>query len=94
MPDIISKDDLKRLLKKIPEWEVEGKAITRTIEFDDFQESVEFVNDLADIAADVDHQPDVDIRYNKVTLYLTTHEAGGVTDADIELAQLVDNLVD
>ena len=94
MPDLLTKEDVKRLMKKVPEWEHEGKRITRTIEFDDFQEAVDFINDLAEIVEDAGHHPDVDIRYNKVTLFLTTHEAGGITESDFEVAERIDNLVD
>jgi 4a-hydroxytetrahydrobiopterin dehydratase len=94
MAEVISPDDLKRLLKRIPEWEVEGKCIVRTIEFDDFQEGIDFVNAVAEIADDTEHHPDIDIRYSKVVVRLTTHDAGGITDADIEMAQLIDNAVD
>ncbi|RYD32958.1 MAG: 4a-hydroxytetrahydrobiopterin dehydratase [Verrucomicrobiaceae bacterium] len=92
--DILSKDDLKRFLKKTPEWEIEGKKICRTIEFDGFAEAVEFLNDVAEVAEDEGHHPDVDIRDGKVTLMLTTHDAGGVTETDIEVAQRLDNLID
>jgi 4a-hydroxytetrahydrobiopterin dehydratase len=94
MPDLISKDDLKRVLRRIPEWEVEDKALTRSFEFDDFQDAVDFVVGVSEVVADIDHHPDVNIRYGKVTLFLTTHSKGGITDADIEVAQMVDNLVD
>lgn len=94
MSELLSKDDLKRLMKKIPEWELEGKKITRTIEFDGFAEAVDFVNDVAEIAEDEGHHPDIDIRDNKVILSLTTHDAGGITELDIEVASRLDNLVD
>jgi 4a-hydroxytetrahydrobiopterin dehydratase len=94
MADLISKDDLKRVLRRVPEWEVEGKALTRSFEFDDFQDAVDFVVGVSEVVADVNHHPDVNIRYNKVTLFLTTHSKGGITDADIEVAQMVDNLAD
>lgn len=94
MSELLSKDDLKRLMKKIPEWELEGKKIARTIEFDGFAEAVDFVNDVAEIAEDEGHHPDIDIRDNKVILSLTTHDAGGITELDIEVASRLDNLVD
>jgi 4a-hydroxytetrahydrobiopterin dehydratase len=93
MPEVLTKDDLKRLLRKIPEWELEGKKITRTFEFDDFEEAIDFVNDVAEIAEEAQHHPDIDIRWSKVTLSLTTHEAGGITDVDFEVAERIDNLV-
>lgn len=94
MSELLSKEDVKRLLKKVPEWEHEGKKITRTVEFDDFQEAIDFINDLAEIVEDAQHHPEIDIRWNKVTLALTTHEVGGITDQDFEVAERIDNLVD
>jgi 4a-hydroxytetrahydrobiopterin dehydratase len=94
MSDLLEDDDLTAALKKCPEWEYEKKAITRTIEFEEFNDAIDFVNDLAEIAEEAQHHPDITIRHTKVTLKLTTHDAGGVTNLDIELAQRVDNLVD
>ena len=94
MSDLLEDDDLSVALKKCPEWDYEKKAITRTVEFEEFMDAVDFVNDLAEISEEAQHHPDITIKHTKVTLRLTTHDAGGVTDLDIELAQRVDNLVD
>jgi len=94
MPELLDQDALETALKKCPEWEQEGVSISRTVEFEEFMEAIDFVNDLAEIADEAQHHPDILIRYNKVTLTLTTHDAGGLTESDIELAQRVDNLVD
>ena len=94
MSDLLEADELEAALKKCPEWESNGKSISRTIEFEEFMEGIDFVNDLAEIADEAQHHPDILIRYNKVKLTLTTHDAGGLTEADIEMAQRVDNLVD
>ncbi len=94
MSELLEDDDLSVALKKCPEWDYEKKAITRTIEFEEFMDAVDFVNDLAEIAEEAQHHPDITIKHTKVTLKLTTHDAGGVTELDVELAQRVDNLVD
>lgn len=94
MSDLLENEELEAALKRCPMWEVEGKTITRTIEFEDFMEGIDFVNDLAEIADEAQHHPDILICYSKVTLTLTTHDAGGLTEADIEVAQRIDNLVD
>lgn len=94
MSELLEGDDLDEALKKVPEWDLEKKSITRTIEFEEYNDAIDFVNDLAEIAEEAQHHPDITIRYTKVTLSLTTHDAGGLTEADIELAQRVDNLVD
>ncbi len=92
MADLIKADDLKNRLKKIPEWELEKKHIERTFEFDDFTESIDFVNSVAEVSEDEEHHPDIDIRYNKVRLVLSTHSKGGLTDLDFGLAERIDTL--
>ncbi|NNC88182.1 MAG: 4a-hydroxytetrahydrobiopterin dehydratase [Akkermansiaceae bacterium] len=94
MSDLIAEQSLTAVLKKLPEWELEDNGLTRTVEFEEFTEAIDFVNDLAEMAEEAQHHPDIDIRYVRVTLRLTTHDAGGITDADIELAQRIDRLVD
>ncbi|MGJ8723129.1 MAG: 4a-hydroxytetrahydrobiopterin dehydratase [Roseibacillus sp.] len=96
MSDVIKGEALEQSLKKCPEWEVneDGKEIFRTIEFEEFTEAIDCVNDIAEMAEEAQHHPDFDIRFSRVTLRLTTHDAGGVTPADIEMAGRIDNLVD
>lgn len=94
MSDLIEKSELKEYLKRIPEWELEGKKIERVFEFDDFNESIDFVNGIAEIAEETEHHPDIDIRWNKVKLILSTHNKGGLTDLDFELAEKIDTLVE
>ena len=94
MAELHNSQDIKDWLKKLPEWELEKKAIERTFEFDDFSQAIEFVNGVAEIAEEDDHHPDIDIRYNKVRLALSTHSEGGLTDLDFELAEKIDTLVD
>ena len=90
MADLLKPDEAKARLKKIPEWELEKKHIERTFEFDDFSESIDFVNGVAEVAEDEEHHPDIDIRYNTVTLALTTHDAGGLSAKDFDLARAID----
>lgn len=94
MAELLEQEDIDAALKKQPDWEQVGDSIVRVIEFEEFMEGIDFVNDLAEIADEAQHHPDILIQYNKVTLTLTTHDAGGITEADFELAQRVDNLVD
>lgn len=72
-------------------WSRNGDSITRTYEFDDFNASIGFVNRVAMAAEKVDHHPDIDIRWNKVTLTLSTHSAGGITALDLDLAETADS---
>lgn len=92
MPELLSASQIKEHLKKVPEWEHEKKAIERLFEFDDFSEAVDFVNAVAEIAEEQDHHPDIDIRYNRVRLRLSTHSQGGLTELDFELAEKIDTL--
>ena len=94
MPDLLTAQDIKTWLKKLPEWELEKKHIERLFEFDDFSQAIEFVNGVAEIAEEEDHHPDIDIRYTKVKVALSTHSEGGITDLDFELAEKIDTLVD
>src|SRR5207248_1204291 len=92
MAELIKPGDLKDRLKKIPEWELEKKHIERTFEFDDFSDSIDFVNAVAEVAEEEEHHPDIDIRYNKVRLVLSTHSKGGLTELDFALAERIDTL--
>src|SRR6266496_667174 len=94
MADLMKADELKTRLKKIPEWELEKKHIERTFEFDDFADAIDFVNAVAEVAEDEEHHPDIDIRYNKVHLVLSTHSKGGLTELDFGLAERIDTLAE
>ena len=94
MADLLKAQDIKEWLKKLPEWELDKKHIERTFEFDDFTQAMEFVNGVAEIAEEEDHHPDMDIRYNKVRVALSTHSEGGLTEVDFEVAEKIGTLVD
>ena len=94
MPHLFDAQEIKDAIRAIPAWEVEGKTIERTFEFDDFTLAMDFVNGAAELAEELDHHPDIDIRYNKVRLVLSTHSKGGLTEMDFTLAEKIDTLVD
>ncbi|HEX5177667.1 MAG TPA: 4a-hydroxytetrahydrobiopterin dehydratase [Chthoniobacteraceae bacterium] len=94
MADLLKAQDIKEWLKKLPEWELDKKHIERTFEFDDFTQAIEFVNGVAEIADEEDHHPDIDVRYNKVRVALSTHSEGGLTELDFEVAEKIGTLVD
>ncbi len=81
---------IKSALAEIPEWKQNGQIISRTFQFKDFPLAIKFVNAIAEIAEHEWHHPDIDIRWNKVTLALTTHDAGGLTEKDFTLAKKFD----
>ncbi len=74
-------------------WSVDEKSMTRTFTFVDFGEAIAFVARTALAAEALDHHPDIDIRWNRVTLVLSTHSAGGLTELDQDLASTVDGFV-
>ena len=82
----------KAALRFLPEWTKKGSTITRTFQFRDFSTAIEFVNAVARLAERASHHPDIDIRWNKVTLSLTTHDEGGLTEKDFDLAMKADQL--
>jgi 4a-hydroxytetrahydrobiopterin dehydratase len=77
-------------VRRTPGWERAGAEIRRTYRFGDFREALAFVNRVGELAERAGHHPDIDIRYNAVTLALTTHDAGGLTAKDFELARSID----
>ena len=84
--------EIKPALAGVSDWKKKGSAITRTYQFKDFPAAIRFVNAVARIAEKAWHHPDIDIRWNKATLTLATHDVGGLTQKDFELAKIFDRL--
>ena len=89
----LSAAEIASHLTKVPNWSIENGELVRTFQFKDFLGSMQFVNKVADLAEAAAHHPDIDIRYNKVRLGLVTHDAGGLTAKDFQLAAQADELV-
>ncbi len=87
----LSEEQVKRYVAELPQWSLNGDALQRTFGFDDFAGSMAFANRVAALADQMQHHPDIMIRYNKVTLTLTTHDAGGLTERDFSLARSSDS---
>ena len=85
-------DDRGKFLIEHPGWALDGETILKTFEFVDFNEAMGFVTRVALLAEPADHHPDIDIRWNKVTIALTTHSEGVLTDKDIALAGKIEAL--
>lgn len=81
---------IKTALAGVPDWKKNGVCITRTCPFKDFPAAIKFVNTVARLAEKAWHHPDINIRWNKVALTLTTHDAGGLTRKDFILARKFD----
>lgn len=90
--DKLSPEEVQESLSSLPQWSLTGDALQRTFRFDDFAGSMAFANRVAELAEQMQHHPDIMIRYNKVTLTLTTHDAGGLTEKDFALARSTDNV--
>ena len=88
----LNASQIKTALVKVPDWKKRGATIARTFQFKDFVDAIKFVNAFAKLAEKAWHHPDIDIRWNKVTLTLTTHSEGGLTEKDFELAKQFDRL--
>ena len=90
----LTEDDVQQHMAHLPGWSRRGDAIARQYQFPDFSRALEFVVVVGESAEEVQHHPDIDIRYNKVSLTLTTHDAGGLTLADMEMAAAADGAAD
>lgn len=86
MADLLVDEEIEQRLDELGDWEREGDEIQKVYEFDDFGAAIRFVNDVAKMADRYDHHPDIDIRWNKVKLALTTHSEDGITALDFDLA--------
>jgi 4a-hydroxytetrahydrobiopterin dehydratase len=91
MAELLSDIAIQRELGSLPGWVRRGDVLTRLYSFRNFAESMAFVNRVADAAESANHHPDIDIRYAKVTLTLSTHDAGGITQNDVDLAKAIDS---
>jgi 4a-hydroxytetrahydrobiopterin dehydratase len=79
-------------LDALPDWKVDAGVLARTFLFEDFRAALRFVNQVAELAEEAGHHPDIDLRYNRVRLGLATHDAGGLTAKDFDLAACIDKL--
>jgi 4a-hydroxytetrahydrobiopterin dehydratase len=88
----LSEEEIEERLGRLEGWERDGDAIRKTFEGEDFMSSVNLVDRLAPVAEEMNHHPDLEISWNKVTVILSTHSEGGLTGNDFELAGSIDGL--
>ena len=88
----LSDTEVATHLSALPMWRVDAGELVRAFQFGDFCAALRFVNQVGVLAEEAGHHPDIDIRYNKVRLALVTHDAGGLTTKDFDLAAQVDQL--
>lgn len=88
---LLSQDEIERRLERLPDWEQVEQEITRNYVLTNFMEALRFVNKVGEMAEDADHHPDILIHsWNNVTITLSTHSEGGLTENDFELAEKID----
>jgi 4a-hydroxytetrahydrobiopterin dehydratase len=92
MVQLLSDAEIQERAKQLEGWTVEGKELRITRKFKDFLDAIAFVNQIVEPAEAAGHHPDLAISYNKVTVSLTTHDAGGLTSKDFDLAQVISKL--
>lgn len=88
----LSDEEVKLGLRRLSEWTFFGNALHRTFTFRGFRASIAFVNRLAEAASSAGHHPDIEIHFNRVIVSLSTHDAGGVTEKDLDLAEAIDGV--
>jgi len=87
----LPESEIADLLRQLPEWSIEEGKLARYWTFSDFSKAMEFVHRVAQLAEQVGHHPDIDIRYNRVKLALVSHDAGGITQRDADMARQLDS---
>lgn len=92
MTTALSPNEIDSRLRKLSGWKLDAGELVRTFEFPDFRASLRFVNSVGELAEAAGHHPDIDIRYNKVRLALVTHDAGGISAKDFEVAGSINGL--
>jgi 4a-hydroxytetrahydrobiopterin dehydratase len=91
MANKLDDSQIEKRLEGLSGWSREGDTIERECQFDGFNEAVDFINRIAEHADDADHHPEIFNVYNEVELTLTTHDAGGLTEKDFNLAEKIND---
>jgi len=85
--DALSPEEIQKRLTEIPEWNLKNKKLSRDLKFKDFKEAFAFLTKAAEIAEEMNHHPEWTNVYNRLTIDLTTHDAGGISSKDFLLAK-------
>jgi 4a-hydroxytetrahydrobiopterin dehydratase len=88
----LAQGDIDRALRELPGWSVRDGMLVKTYPHETFPEAIVFVNAVAHVAELANHHPDIDVRYTNITLSLVTHDQGGLTQRDVDLARRVEEL--
>ena len=92
-PPRLSPDEIAAVLHGLPLWAGDGDGLRRTVQLPTFRDAVAAIVSIADVAEEMDHHPDVDLRWRTLHLTLVSHSAGGVSELDLELARRIDVLL-
>ena len=82
--------EIRRALATLPGWTRKGEVLSKTYSFARFADGIRFVQQVAEIADRMNHHPDIDIRYTSIAFSLSTHDAGGITQSDLDLASAIE----
>jgi len=92
-PARLTPDEITAALPGLPEWSGGAEGISRTVTLPTFRDAVAAIVSIADVAEEMDHHPDIDLRWRTLHLTLVTHSAGGLTELDLEAARRIDALL-
>lgn len=92
MAQLLTEQEIQQKASNLTQWDVEGSKIYSNRTFKDFVQAIEFVNKLVEPAESAGHHPDIEISYNKVKITLTSHDAGGLTAKDFDMAQTISQI--
>jgi len=93
MAELLTQEEIDRALaSELPQWRQDGDTITRSVKAASFMDGIRLVQRVAEVAEDLDHHPDIDIRWTTVRFTLSTHSVGGLTSRDLRLAGDIDHL--
>jgi 4a-hydroxytetrahydrobiopterin dehydratase len=88
----LNENEISQRLKNLRGWSVKENKLRKTFTFQNFKNAIEFINKIQPIADSMNHHPDICIFYNKVIIELTTHDEGGITEKDFELARRIEEI--
>jgi 4a-hydroxytetrahydrobiopterin dehydratase len=91
-PPILSDDELAQVLVELDGWAGDPSELRRSVKASSFAAGIRLVDAVAEVADELDHHPDIDIRWTTITFTCSTHSAGGVTNLDVALARRIDEL--
>lgn len=92
MPKLLPESEIKSRLKALKGWKGEGDFITKTFEFGNFMDGIQFIDRIAKVAEEEQHHPDIHVKYTTIKLSIQTHSAGGVTKRDFDLAASIERI--